>query len=194
MMKGEFSLINVKYNEKIYKVKNNTKVIDFVKETLKIKDKKLIACKVFYEVKSLDYVMDRDCTLELLYTTCMDGSRIYVRGLTFILIKAFEELYPGRKLSVNYSLGHSLYCESGNFKFTPKVMETIKARMDKLIKADLPFEQRVLTLDEAMNLYEDAGREDKLILLETRMKTHVSIYYCGDSFNYFYGAMPPSTS
>ena len=68
------------------------------------------------------------------------------------------------------SLGHSLYCESGNFKFTPKVMETIKAKMDKIIKADLPFEKRVLTLDEAMNLYEDVVEKNHVVISEYNSK------------------------
>lgn len=37
------------------------------------------------------------------------------------------------------------------------------------------------------------GKIDKRALLENRMKTHVSMYYCGGTFNYFYGVMPIST-
>ena len=185
-------MVKVNYNGKVYKVKNKTKVIDFIKEN-KIKSKNVIACKAFNEVKSLDYYMDRDCTIELLDTTTVDGSRIYVRGLTFILVKAFEELYPDKKFFVNYSIGHSLFCEALDMKFTNKDIEKLKSRMQEIIKENLPFEKKVLTLDEAMNLYKDAGREDKRGLLETRMKTHVSMYYCGGTFNYFYGVMPIST-
>ncbi len=186
-------MIKVKYNDKEYKIKKDTKVIDFIEKNLKQDDKKIIACKVFNEVKSLDYEMDRDCTVELLSTSTTDGNRIYVRGITFILIKAFEELYPGKKIYVNYALGHSLFCEIKDMKIMPKHIEAISKRMKEIIDKDIPFEKRTLTLDEAMNLYKKSHREDKMGLLETRMKTHVSMYYCEDTFNYFYGVMPIST-
>lgn len=186
-------MITVNYENNQYNIENPMKVIDFMHEILHIDDDNLIACKAFNEVKSLDYVIDRDCKLRLLDTTTSDGNRIYVRGLTYILIKAFEELYPGKKFYVNYSLGHSLYCESDSMTFSDEDINSIMARMKEIISKNIPFEKRILTLEEAMNLYKNAGREDKRGLLETRMKTHVSMYFCEDTFNYFYGVMPIST-
>ena len=78
-------------------------------------------------------------------------------------------------------------------KFTAKDIERITNSMKDIIAKDLPFEKRILTLEEAMSLYKEAGKEDKRGLLETRMKTHVSMYFCGETFNYFYGVMPIST-
>lgn len=185
-------MINVLYEDKKYEIPEKIKVIDFMKDFLKIEDRKIIACKAFNEIKSLNYTIDRDCKLQLLTTSTSDGSRIYVRGLVFVLIKAFEELYPDDKLFVNYSLGHSLYCESTR-QFKESDIDAIKKRMDEIISEDLPIEKRELTLEEALNMYKDAGRDDRAGLLETRMKTHVSMYYCEGTFNYFYGVMPIST-
>ncbi len=186
-------MINVTYEGEVYKIPNSMAVIDFMKNVLKIKSKEIVACKAFYEVKSLSHIIDRDTHLELLDTTTADGNRIYVRGLTFVLIKAFEELFPGKRFVVNYALGHALYCESPDFKIKAGDIEAIKEKMNGIISRNLPFEKKVLTLEEATKLYEKCGKDDKKGLLENRMKTHVSIYYCGKSFNYFYGTMPPST-
>lgn len=147
-------MVKVTYNGNEYKVAKNTKVIDFMKNTLKIKNDNVIACKAFYEIKSLNFELDRDTNLELIDTTTQDGSRIYVRGLTFILIKAFEELFPGKKLIVNYALGHTLYCDSPDVKLKQSDIKLIKEKMNEIISANIPFEKRILTLDEAMNLYE----------------------------------------
>ncbi len=185
-------MINVLYDNKNYEIPDKMSVKDFMKSILKLEDRSILACKVFNEVKSLDYVIDRDCKIKFLDTSTPDGSRIYVRGIIFILVKAFEELFPKNKLFVNYSLGHSLYCESDK-KLDNTDINAIITRMKEIISQDLPIEKRVLTLEEAMNKYKDAGREDKRGLLETRMKSHVSMYYCGDTFNYFYGVMPVST-
>ena len=186
------NLITVKYNNKEYKVSKKTKVIDFMTNKLKINDRHIVACKIFNEVKSLDHEMDRDCSIRFLDTSTTDGNRIYVRGITFVLIKAFEELFPKNKITVSYALGHGIYCTTES-RLKKEDIELLSKRMKKIIKDDLPFEKKTLTLEEAMNIYKEAGREDKTVLLETRMKTHVSMYYCGDTFNYFYGVMPLST-
>jgi uridine kinase len=185
-------LIKVELDGKEYKIKKPMMVYDFMKDVAKINDSSIIACKAFNEVKSLNYIIDRNCSLKLLSMSTSDGSKIYVRGITFIMIKAFEELYPGKRLYVNYSIGHALYCEA-DFKLKEKDIKALSKRMDEIIKEDLPFEKKTLTLSEAMELYDKIGRKDKRGLLETRMKTHVSMYYCGDTFNYFYGVMPIST-
>ena len=185
-------MINVIYEDKNYQIQEKMKVIDFMKNVLNMEDRTIIACKAFNEIKSLNYELDRDCKLKLLSTSTSDGSRIYVRGLLFVLIKSFEELFPNEKMLINYSLGHSLYCGSTR-AFSNEDISAIEKRMKELIAKDLPIEKRVLTLEEAMNMFKDAGREDKAGLLETRMKTHVSMYYCDGTFNYFYGVMPIST-
>ena len=50
-----------------------------------------------------------------------------------------------------------------------------------------------MTIEEAMHMYEKAGKPDKMGLLETRTKSYVSMYKCENTFNYFYGVIPIST-
>ncbi len=189
-------MIKVICNNQEYLVAEESKmnVYTFLKDVVGMNMEEVIACKVFHEVKSLNFIIDRDCTVVPLGLDTADGNRIYVRGLTFVLIKAFEELYPNKKIIVNYSLGHSLFCESNlDFVFTQNEIQAIKAKMDEIIQKNLPIEKKVLTLEEAMHLYDKAGKADKRGLLETRMKSYVSMYFCENTFNYFYGVMPVTT-
>jgi len=187
-------MIKVYYKNISYELEESMSVYDFLEDVVQEDMSQILACKVFNEIKTLHFVIDRDCKVEILDATTSDGNRIYVRGLAFVMLKAFEELYPNQKFIVNYALGHSLFCEStDNFIFTDEDITKLRNRMQEIIEADMPIEKRILTLDEAMSLYEKAGREDKIGLLETRMKSHVSMYYCGNTFNYFYGVMPIST-
>lgn len=182
------------YENKAYELEDSMSVYDFLEEVVKEDMNNILACKVFNEIKSLHFVLDRPCTVEKIGPTSSDGNRIYVRGLVFVMLKVFEELYPNEKFIVNYALGHSLFCEAtSNFIFTEDDIQKVKNRMQEIINKDIPIEKKLLTIDEAMHLYERAGREDKVGLLETRMKSYVSMYYCGSTFNYFYGVMPIST-
>ena len=187
-------MIEVKYNENKYELEENTTALEFARIVLKLNVDELLACKVHNEVKSLDFKLNENCTVEYIDYKTSDGSRIYVRGLTFIFLKALEELYPDVKIMMNYSLGHSLYCEViSGVELTEEMIEAVKARMAEIVEMNLPFEKKVVSIEEAKQIYKKVDRQDKLGLLENRMKSHVSIYYCGDTFNYFYGVMPLST-
>lgn len=188
-------MVTVKYNEQDYIMEKGKKVKDFIKDDLKQADYKILACRIDNEVKSLDYVLDMDCKLDLMDYNWSDGCRIYVRGLTFILIKAFEELYPDLRITINYSLGHSLYCEDidGKQLITEDMLKNVKNRMDEIIKEDIPFIKSELPIEFAKKMYIKNNRPDKVGVLEHRMKSHVSLYSCGKTVNYFYGVMPLST-
>lgn len=187
-------MINVTYEGKVYEVYEGLKVIDFMKNILNIESDQIMACKVHNEVKSLDYEFVNDCTIEFLDYKTSDGNRIYVRGLTFILIKAFEELYPDIRINVNYSLGHSIYCDINETELlNDDIIENVKNRMVEIINKDIPIIKKILSLEKAKEIYEKNHRIDRLGLMENRMKSYVSMYYCEDTFNYFYGVMPIST-
>ena len=87
-------MITVHFNDKDYEIQKGKKVIDFIKENLEIEDiYTIMACKINNEVKSLNYFIEEESSLELIDYTRSDGSRIYIRGLTFIMRKALEEWY-----------------------------------------------------------------------------------------------------
>lgn len=188
-------MININYRGKIYEVEEGISALDFIKNHLELPLETIMACKISNEVKSLcNANLKRDCNFDVIDYTTADGSRIYVRGLTFIMLKAFEETFPDIKIIVNYSLGHSVYCEAEDAtKITDEMIEKVNARMREIVSQDIPFEKKVLYVDEAKNLYEKNGRDDKLGIIGNRMKSHVSVYACGNTINYFYGVMPLST-
>ena len=187
-------MISVKYDDLVYDVEEGTKVIDFIRKNLNVNEDAIMACKISNEVKSLDFILEKNTSLQLVDNTTSDGNRIYVRGLTFIMLKAFEELYPDIKLLVDYALSHSLYCEAAsNAEITSNMIEKVSERMQEIVAQDIPFEKHVLPLDEAKEIYKKSNRYDKIELMENRTKSYVSIYSCGDTYNYFNGVMPIST-
>ena len=187
-------MITINYKEKEYTVEKGKKVADFIKENLEIDLYTIMACKIDNEVKALNYILRENCKLDLIDYTTSDGSRIYVRGLIFVMTKAFEDLYPEKKIIINYSLGHSLYCETvDGSAISDEEIENVKNKMNEIIKKDIEFVKSELPVEDAKKLYARRNRQDKVGLLDNRMKSYVSIYSCGSTVNYFYGAMPIST-
>ena len=53
-------MIKVSYNSSMYEVEENTKVKDFL-NSINVDLDNILACKVFNEVKSLEYEFFKDC-------------------------------------------------------------------------------------------------------------------------------------
>lgn len=187
-------MINVSYKNKNYEVEEGTTALDFIKQNLEVPVETIMACKISNQVKSLEATLKRNCVFDVIDYTVADGSRIYVRGLTFITLKAFAEVFPELKVMVNYSLGHSVYFEAEDgSEITDEMISKVEKRMREIVEENLPFEKRILSIEEARAFYSKDGRDDKLGLIDNRMKSHVSVYSCGETINYFYGVMPLST-
>ncbi len=124
-----------------------------------------------------------------------DGARIYRRSLTFLLEKAFNDLYPDGILYVDHSVASGGYfCQvSGREPLTEAEIETLKSHIQKLIEADLPFERREVPLQEAIEYFRAKGYEDKVSLLKYRKKNYLTLYRLEDHLDYHHGYMVPST-
>jgi uridine kinase len=77
-------------------------------------------------------------------------------------------------------------------EITDEVAINIKTEMDKLVRANLPIIKKIMTPEEAEKFYEDEPTIRGRLQLNVH-KPKVSLYYCEEYFNYFYGTMPIST-
>ena len=106
--------------------------------------------------------------------------------------KAFSDLYPEALLTMNYQLSDSMYCSIDNMEVTNKMISRVKERMQEIIDEDIPIRKVIMTRIEAEDFYKrEASLRGKL---QTYIdKERVSLYFCEDYYNYFYGTMPIST-
>ena len=155
--------------------------------------KNAIACKCNNEVKSLNEEVNENDIVEAIDFSLRDGRRIYQRGLLYIMGKAFDEIYPKALLTVNFQLSNSIYCTLDNMKITDEVIENIRIKMQEIVAKDIPINKVEMTKEEAEKFYEKEKTLRGRLQLENKYKDEVSLYFCGDYYNYFYGVMPIST-
>ena len=184
--------MQVIYNNTIIDVKKGTKVIELFSEEIK-KNGEIIACKINNEVKSLNYKIVSSGNIELIDIKDKDGMRIYQRGLIYIIAKAFRDIYPNALITVNYQLYHSMLCEIDNLKITEEMIKKVNKRVKEIIEKDLPIERKTMTKEDAKNFFEKEKTLKGKLQLELETKENVTLYYCEDYYNYFYGVMPIST-
>ncbi len=183
---------------RVLKVEKGVKLIDFLDEYKPYYRSTIVAARLNSFIVELTRSIDRSGKVKFIDLTSHDGIRIYQRGMLFVLQMALKNLFPGLKLRVHHSVANSLYCELTDPRgeiYTPtsEELERIKEEMRRIVDMDLPFEKEVFYKDQARELFERFGFDAKVKLLDFRKKKTVKIYKCGDSYNYFYGYMPPST-
>ena len=99
--------MKVLYKDKEIELKDGMKVNELCKDDIQKAANAIMGCRVNNEVKPLNYALYDRAKLELIDYTNKDGKRIYVRGLLFVMGKAFSELYPDALLTVDYQLDNA---------------------------------------------------------------------------------------
>ena len=182
--------------EKEIKLDEEKKVIDFLKglgKQFENSKNSIIACKCNNEVKSLNHVIKQDDTIELIDATTRDGRRIYIRGLLYIMSKALYDLYPKAFLTVNYQLSNAILCEIDNMEITEELIKKLNKKMQEIVDKDIDITKVEMSKKEAEKFYEKEKTLRGRLQLDNKEKKEVSLYYCEDYYNYFYGVMPIST-
>lgn len=183
-------MIEITYNENKIKTQPIT-VFELFKD--KIKEKGIIACRFNNEVKSLDFKIEENGKIELIDISNKDGMRVYRRGLIYILSKAFEELYPNAKTEINFQLSNSMLCEVIDAEVNDEMIAKINKKFKEIVEIDIPIIKKVMTKKEAKEFYYKEKNEKGRLQIEDGYKDTVSLYYCEDYYNYFYGILPIST-
>ena len=164
-----------------------------VLEKFENEDKKILACKYHNEVKSLDYEIEDNAIVEPLDLTVKDGRRVYQRGLLYIMGKAFNEVYPEALLTVVCHLSNSLFCTVEKMEVTEEMINAVKLKMQEIINKDLEIKKVEMAKQEAEEFYKKENTLRGRLQLDNKYKETVSLYFCEDYYNYFYGVMPIST-
>ncbi len=187
--------MRVTYNDKILEVEPNSRIQDILKDEIENSKSTIITCICNNKVKSLNHKIKEDCNIELLDYTNKEGKRVYIRGALYIMAKAFKEVYPDAKLTVNYQLSNSMYCVIDNMEITDEMITKVKNRMTEIVKKDLEIQKVIMSQKEAREFYEkEQSKRGILLQLNKKEETDkVSLYYCEDYYNYFFGVMPIST-
>ena len=187
--------MKITYKDKTFNVEPNTRIKDVLKKEIENSENKIITCICNNKVKSLNHKVHEDCNIELLDYTNKEGKRVYVRGALYIMAKAFKEEYPEAKLTVNYQLSNSMYCVIDNMEITDQMINRVKTKMEEIIEKDLEIKKVVMSQDEARKFYEKEKNKTGILLqLNKKDETDkISLYYCEDYYNYFFGVMPIST-
>ncbi len=156
----------------------------------------IVGAVVNAQLRELTYPIEIESSVRPVTMSEPDGMRIYRRSLIFLLEAAFEELFPERAIAIDHSVssgGYFCHVSEGN-ALTDKEIGRVEARMNELVKEDLPLTRSVVPLQEALDYFKSKGQYDKVQLLSFRRKDYVTMYQLKDCRDYLHGYMVPTTS
>lgn len=153
-----------------------------------------VSAKVNNKVEGLKYRVYNNKDIEFLDIRSSSGMRTYVRSLCFILCKAVEDLYPQGHILLEHPVSKGYYCQ---LKLDRPIglddVQRIKQRMKDIITEDIPFKRFEEHTSTVVELFREKGMTDKVKLLETSGNLYSYYYTLGETVDYYYGSLLPST-
>jgi uridine kinase len=154
-----------------------------------------LVAKVNNRLRELTYEVNYDCEVEFLGFDNYNAIRVYETSLRYLIALAFEKLYPELEIRFSYNVSRSLFCQILDNKkaIDNDLLVKLNNKMKELIAKDIPFNRKIFTNQEALQIYKERGFEDKVASLAYRPEKTVHFYECDGYLNYMYGYMVPST-
>lgn len=154
-----------------------------------------VAATVNNRIRELTYVLKEPSVVKLLDFKDTQAVKIYETSLRYLVAMATHRLYPQLDIRFSYNISRSIFCQilTPGFHTDLKFVDSIQAEMQRLIKADLPIERKLVTREEAAEIYKANHYDDKIDILKYRPDDKVHLYSCDGYVNYLYGYMVPST-
>lgn len=170
--------------------------LEEIKEDLGIElDNPVCGALVNNKVKELSFAVVKSKQVRFIDYTHIDGRRLYVRSLIFLLYVAVREAFPQVKLKVMNGISQGYYCELLGLerKINDSDIFEIKSEMEYWVKRNIPFEKKGLLTRDAVDELERQGLEEKAKLFDQQGMLFSFLYYLNGYCNYFYGHHVPST-
>ena len=141
----------------------------------------------------LEEKIKEDCELLPLTLEHEEGRRIYERSLRFVMLLALKHLFPFEQVRIEYSVGYGVFVRLPGRTLHRQDIVKIENEMRRIIELDLAFEKKVWSREDAIDYFTDEQQPDKVELLERRPSPTFTMYAIDGMWEYFYGAMTPST-
>ena len=147
------------------------------------------------KIRNLNYKCYEPKRIEFIDIHSSIGMKIYVSSLIMLMYKAVKDLYPKAEMQVKHSMMSGYYIELQNIDIPQQDLCTsIKKTMKELVKKDIPFETKVYSTQDAVELFSKVGLTSSAELFKSRQKLYVDVDILEGTIDALYSEKVPSTS
>lgn len=157
--------------------------------------KAALAGKINGVLVDTSYVLHQDANLAIITAKDAEGLDIIRHSSAHLMAQAVKQLFPNVQVTIGPTIDNGFYYDFASaHSFTPEDLEAIDARMQELIKQDLPVERSTLPRSEAIRFFRERGEEYKAQIIESIPEGEaLSLYQQGDFIDLCRGPHVPST-
>ncbi|QQZ27592.1 threonine--tRNA ligase [Thiothrix subterranea] len=157
--------------------------------------KATLAGKVNDQLVDASYVIDHDVSLSIITAKDAEGLDIIRHSAAHLMAQAVKQVFPDVQVTIGPTVENGFYYDFASPRpFTPEDLQAIDARMQDLIKQDIPVERSTLSRDEAVSFFLNMGEKYKAEIIESIPADQtLSLYRQGDFIDLCRGPHVPST-
>ncbi len=159
--------------------------------------KATLAGRVDGKLVDASFVIKNDAELAIITSKNDEEALELMRhDAAHVMAQAVQELYPGTQVTIGPAIENGFYYDFAREEaFTPDDLEKIEARMNEIVKRDLPIVREVWDRDEAIKVFGELGEDYKVEIIKDIIPAgeEVSVYRQGDWFDVCRGPHLPST-
>ena len=140
---------------------------DAAKELSNSLAKKVLVAKVNGDVTDLRETIVDGSTVEFLTFDAQEGKDTLRHTASHIMAQAVQRLFKDVKLAIGPSIENGFYYDfDTEHRFTQEDFVAIEAEMEKIVKENLALTKEVVSRDEALKMFKEAGQDYKVELIE----------------------------
>lgn len=152
----------------------------------------VVAWHVNNYLRSLDWVVDDDSTVDFVNTSSFEGMEVYRRSLSFLLVIACRKAL-GMDPRIRHSISEGYYWELEGGPVSPEQLNKVKTSLADMIQRDIPIRRELVPIDKAQKIFEVQGGGEKADLFRWSAEDPVELYSCEDFYGFFFAPLAPST-
>lgn len=157
--------------------------------------KAALAGRVDGKLVDLSHVIDGDAAVAIITARDPEGLEIIRHSTAHLVAQAVKELFPEAQVTIGPAIENGFYYDfSYTRAFTPEDLKAIEARMDELVKKNIPIVREEMPREEAIDFFKALGEHYKAEIISSIPAGEViSLYRQGDFVDLCRGPHVPST-
>ena len=161
---------------------NDVTGINVAEKISKSLAKQAMVISVNGELKDLDYLIKKDCSVKIFTSKNPEGLETIRHDTAHILAMAVQELFPGTQVTIGPVIENGFYYDFARKEpFTEDDLLKIENKMKEIVDRDEITKREVWERNKAISHFKDKGEVYKAELIETIPESEdVSIYFHGD--------------
>lgn len=144
--------------------------------------KAALAGRVDGKLVDLSHVIDGDAAVAIITARDPEGLEIIRHSTAHLMAQAVKELFPEAQVTIGPAIENGFYYDfSYTRAFTPEDLKAIEARMDELVKKNIPIVREEMPREEAIDFFKALGEHYKAEIISSIPAGEViSLYRQGD--------------